>query len=327
MKTDWTLIRTSKELPDLLKVLGDFQASEEDIKVFSCLSNVLHPHNKKKKMKDALTRSGLTDYLSEFFPASYDRDLTRFEMKFDSMLDPNYPQFLNQIIANKYVVPDTNILIDRVLTKRMLNNIGHNKAIQVRLSRISILELEALYKIKNKQPISKSGFCEVRILSGYGAKFLMPLPWDVIIEYAEKLRTGKKGARLVGDPGIRKEILDYVIDKRDRAALGGKMALGPDRVDDISPSQVVLLTSDFAFALASFGEDISCLYLYKKGYRKNKVNYNQLASFVHEYAISTKNILVLTGTNSKIEIMGFWPEKTFYDLLQERIRYRMFSLN
>lgn len=316
MDTEWKRARDYKELANLLKDLGDFEAFESDTGIFSYSLNILHPYNNNKIMVDALSRSGQTDYLSEFFPASYDSELTRFELKFDSMLYPNYRQFLEKIIGTKLVVPDTNILIDRVLTRRILKFLGNDRANQIRLSRISILELEALYQKENGQPLSRSGFCEVRLLSGLGAKFFAPLPWNLVIEYSEMLRTGKKSVRLGGDPAIRKEILEHILGQRDLMPVRGKV------VGDIPPANVLLITSDFAFALASFGEDISSLYLQKKDYINRNVTYDQLSIFVQEYAINAKYNLVLKGENLEMEIRGFWPEKTFYDLLEGRVKYK-----
>jgi hypothetical protein len=62
MDTDWKLARDYKELPNLLKDIGDFEAFESGTGIFSYSSNVLHPCSKNKTMVDALTRSGQTDY-------------------------------------------------------------------------------------------------------------------------------------------------------------------------------------------------------------------------------------------------------------------------
>jgi len=317
MSDDWTLVRDTHELPNLLTELGDFQAFESSTNIFSYASGVVQSHSDAKIMVDALTRSGLTDYLSEFFPASYDSDLARFELKYDSMQYPNYGRFLDKIIGNKLIVPDTSVLIDRVIMRRLLGFLGNEKAKQVRLSRVSILELEALYQKDNGQPKSRSGFCEVRLLSGLGAKFLESLPWNLIIEYSEMLRSGKKSIRLGGDPAIRKEILEHVQDQRDRMPVSGKI------VGDKIPANIILITSDFAFALASFGEGISSLYLMKKKFTERNTNYVQLALLVNEYAINAKSNLVLKGESSEIEVQGFWPMKTFYDLLEGRLHVRV----
>ena len=124
METDWELASNFSELSELIQNLGNIQVYEANTKVCSYSSNILHSEANNQKMKDSLIRSGITDYLSEFFPASYDSDLRRLVLKFDSMHYSNYPQFLHRVIDEKLVVPDTNVLIDRVLTRRILAYIG-----------------------------------------------------------------------------------------------------------------------------------------------------------------------------------------------------------
>jgi hypothetical protein len=306
---------------EILEDLGDFHAIKSDERVFSYTSRVLKLHRKDGAMNDALTRSGLMDYLSEFFPASYDSELGKFELKFDSMNYQGYPEFLQKIIGNKWIIPDTNVLINRTFSCKIPNL--ENIIKQVRIARISILELETLYQKKNGQPKSRSGFYEVRLLSGLGAQLLQPLPWDLIIEYSRMIRVNKKSDRLGGDPGIRKEILENALIQRNIAS-PISVDISEKRIENNPPPNMILITHDLVFALATFGEDISCLYLQNKDYTERGVDYSQLATLIHEYANCIEN-LILKSDKYKIEIRGFWPEKTFFDLLMGRIQYRQLS--
>jgi hypothetical protein len=319
MSEDWKNIQYfNEEFIELLEKLGDFDIIESDKKICSYISHVLKIHHKDGAINDALTMSGLVDYLSEFFPASYDSALEKFELKFDSMNYQGYSEFLQKIISNKWVIPDTNVLINRTLSRKVPN--VENITKQIRIARISILELETLYQKEKSQPKSRSGFCEVRIFFGLGASLLKPLPWNLIIEYSSMLRTGKKSSRLGGDPGIRKEILENILIQKDVSSASSLMINGKKIESDIL-NKVLLVTHDLAFALAAFGENISSLYLQNKGYNECNIDYSKLATFIHEYVTNNGN-LTLKGIKSKIEVQGFWPEKTFYDLLIGRIRYR-----
>lgn len=318
MNTDWNLTRYYEgDFLEILEDMGDFEALESGSRIFSYSSRILKLDCNSQTMIDALARSGLTDYLNEFFPASYDSEIARYELKFDSMKLSGYCQFLKRIIGYKLVVPDTNVLIDRILSRKIFGLLDMPDITkQVRLSRISILELEALFQKDKGQPKSRSGFCEVRVLSGLGARFFTPLPWNLVIQYSEMLRKGKKSSRLGGDPGIRKEIL------KNMSKVGEETVIIDKKIIRSEPPKVILVTTDFAFALASFGEDISCLHLRKKGYTERSIDYLELATLVQEYAICAKSSLILRGSSFRIEIQGFWPEKTFYDLLEGRIRFK-----
>lgn len=111
--------------------------------------NITAPENEKDYVHSICERAGLFRQQMEYFPSSHNRLQVMTQqsgVKFDDIGNPGWPRWFIELIKGKLVIPDTNILMNHTLSVHILPRVSP----LLRLSRISILELEALANKERK---------------------------------------------------------------------------------------------------------------------------------------------------------------------------------
>ena len=201
----------------------------------------------------------------------------------------------------------SNILLNHVLSSHIYDILPRVTTI-TRLSRISILELEALAhrddkgNYTNKPSVNKRNsiwaFVEVRKFLDGGAQLLPPIDWSIIMNFSNIAGKG------FSDKAIRQELSTYP-----------------------QSSELVLLTNDFINALTGMAElgwlNIEVFYI--SDYNPNETSFTvdneRLSHVLMEASISYAQIKLKNAQSNEIymTIEGMWSGKTWYDFHLNRI--------
>lgn len=245
-------------------------------------------------------RAGLFKQQMEYFPPGHNRLQVlagHIRMKFNDIRDPDWYDWFLGLVKDKSVIPDTNILLHHTLSSHILPIVP----LKLMLSRISILELEALAhrdnddQYTNKPSIRKRNsiwaFAEVRELLDKKAELLPPLPSTIITNFTSFTKIAGTG---FADEIIRQEISNNPVS-----------------------SALVLLTNDFVNALTAMAENIEVFHI--SAVEPDKTTFaitsnDQLSHALMEASISYAQIKLKDAQSKEImTIEGMWSGKTWDD--------------
>jgi len=219
-------------------------------------------------------------------------------------LDGNLEEWFLKNLNNKILVVDTNIIIDRVFSSLKLLEQDFVKKIQVRIPRLSILELERMGNEgtdlkKNKVSL---GYGELMYLKNNGAQSMRELDIETLTGFSNIAKDKKT------DSWIRREINDS--RKNDLRA----------RI----PTRYVLMTSDLVNSFSAVAEDTDTIYVSKIRDWKNRIRnptLEQIGRIIITLSVLFENITI-TINSKTFSVNGIWEGKTIWSWNSENAYYK-----
>ncbi len=304
--------------PNIEKELG-FKIAIKEKEIFrslgsSAASRIEWLEKIGQTVRDAAERLNLIQLSTEFYPSIRDHDLaTTHGVKFDSQKDDGWSSWFREITLNKTLLPDTNILLKRILSAVIFPAFTTRKhtlslPFQITIPRFSLLELENLANTgedTNRVKVSKGecfmAFNEIRNLKTNGATLTAPLSPDEL-----SLFHSAAGRKLM-DVLIRGEIRRF-------ADLGETSSMG---------RRSIFVTRDMVSALAANCEELSAIYIAPKHPEQTfleNIALDELRELIIEVATTCGKVELEWDNGEKLQIEGTWSGKNWYDYYRRRVR-------
>jgi len=218
--------------------------------------------------------------------------------------DGDLAEWFSKNLNKKILVVDTNIIIDRVFSS--LKFLGHDfiKNIEIRIPRLSILELERMGNEgsdlkKNKTSL---GYGELMYLKNNNKQTMRELNIETLTGFSNIAKDKKT------DSWIRREIKDA--RRRDLIAQ--------------VVNNYVLITSDLVNSFSAVAEDIDTIHVSRIHDWKNRIRnptLEQIGRVIITLSVLYENILV-TINSKKFTVIGIWEGKTIWDWGSEHANYK-----